>query len=246
MQAQLLTAMDRRGAGPGTGPIPALEACPGCGSRVVPSGVAPGLGLCRHCTHYVFRTPIGCAKYDAAYAGKYLAYAKTGLGRRINQCRWALVRRYMPRGGDVLDWGCGVGAFVGAAPSGYRVAGYDVNPHTGFDGFGGLYDEQWDAVTMWDVVEHMEDPRGFVSGLRARYLFVVTPDVSSGLQGGDLRAWRHFRPDEHQHMFSWVSLVRMLVDESYRILHISNEEGAIRNASRPSDLVTVVCERVAH
>jgi SAM-dependent methyltransferase len=93
-----------------------------------------------------------------------------------SQWNW-LKRTLLPSGGShpvsVLDLGCGHGAFLLAArQDGMTVAGLELNPAAVKSCRGqnlpvahgsifdiGLPHGPWDVITMWDVLEHLEDPR---------------------------------------------------------------------------------------
>lgn len=94
------------------------------------------------------------------------------------------LRTLVPRGATVLEYGCGIGSDgLKLAADGYRVAFADFdNPSTRFlkwrlDRRGvdaRVYDVEgdvpggFDAVFAFDVIEHVEDPRGFLSMLEQR------------------------------------------------------------------------------
>ncbi|HSU17090.1 class I SAM-dependent methyltransferase [Longimicrobium sp.] len=87
----------------------------------------------------------------------------------------------VPAGGAVLDVGCGNGEFLAAAAeAGYRPFGIDLSPAAaelcrarGLDAVSGDFlsadlPGPFQAVTMWDVLEHLPDPTAFAR--RAREL----------------------------------------------------------------------------
>jgi len=102
-------------------------------------------------------------------------------------------------GSRLLDVGCAGGAFLVAA----RDAGYDVvgvEPSHWMAAFGrrtygldirdkilteGMFPEHsFDVITLWDVIEHLPDPRATLELIRSLlkpggYLFVNYPDIGS-------------------------------------------------------------------
>lgn len=132
--------------------------------------------------------------YDEAYAGfREDPVFQASIRERL---RTEFAHR-VPAGGRILDVGCGNGEFMTAArEAGYRVTGTDISVPAvercrarGLDAVAGdfltlPFDGTFDAVTMWDVIEHLTDPSAFVARARALlrpggYLVVKTPGVTS-------------------------------------------------------------------
>lgn len=102
-------------------------------------------------------------KVDAAFA----ANARSLLDRYV-------VDRFMP-GARILDVGCGAGAFLKvASDAGYDTQGLDISESAvrlchsqGCSAVAADYLEwgqtgSFDLITMWDVLEHLHDPLGFL------------------------------------------------------------------------------------
>jgi SAM-dependent methyltransferase len=112
----------------------------------------------------------GAARTDAAVANAPVY--RRGLAR--------LRGAGLPAGGRILDLGCARGDFLDfAARRGYQVTGVDLNPrlaetarqrgfavHTGDLREVGL-PATFDAVTMWDVIEHVDEPVAVLAACRA-------------------------------------------------------------------------------
>jgi len=113
--------------------------------------------------------------------------------------RLAALERHAPLRGRLLDVGCALGFFMLAAQQrGWQVEGCDISAHAaafareelGLPARAGTLEEMayepssFDAITMWDVIEHVIDPvaelRLAASLLRpGGVLALSTPDVGS-------------------------------------------------------------------
>ena len=148
----------------------------------------------------------GRVPYDADYLAKCLAYEDSPIAKAVNAGRCALLMRHLPDGASVLDVGAGSGAFVRAAASwGFDACGFDVIPDAVKQlRADGVYAEDlsvFDAVALWDSIEHMEDPSRPLREIRkGSFLFVSVP-VFADLR--DIRSSKHYRPGEH--LFYWTS-----------------------------------------
>jgi 2-polyprenyl-3-methyl-5-hydroxy-6-metoxy-1,4-benzoquinol methylase len=164
-------------------------------------------------------------KYDEA-----LAQRKEG-ERRLS---W-LARAGVAPGGRVLDAGCATGDFLALASDRYEMWGLDVsayatdvarakNPGGSARVFTGLVEEQrfepafFDAIVMWDVIEHVWEPkavlRQLVSHLRpGGALLLSTPDIGAPTARLLGRRWAFMTPPEHLGFFNRRSLSFLLEHE---------------------------------
>lgn len=95
--------------------------------------------------------------------------------------RW--LRRHLPKGARILDIGCGPGRFLRAArKAGWDAIGIDVDSHlvallrrSGLPAFvGALPDIPWEgpapqAVTLFEVLEHLPEPELFLKPLQRQF-----------------------------------------------------------------------------
>ncbi|NTW00521.1 MAG: class I SAM-dependent methyltransferase [Oscillochloris sp.] len=156
--------------------------------------------------------------------------------------RWGLVERYAPqRDGkrSLLDVGCATGVFLAAGSDHWRKVGVELSDeaaeqahrrfgltvHPGTLEQAPLAGQQFDVITMWDVLEHLHQPH--TSLLRVRELlrpggiFVArVPNLASwdarlcGRYWGGLEQPRHlFVPDEQ-------TLTLMLERAGFRVLDL--------------------------
>lgn len=138
--------------------------------------------------------------------------------------------------GTVLDVGCATGFFLEvAAEAGWEPYGVELSSFAASvarECFGervvngtleeaGYPDAFFDAVTLFDLIEHVRDPRGFLAEVRRVLrpegrLLLVTPDLSSlsaRLMG---RRWSHYHR-EHLHYFSQATLARLLAETGFTV-----------------------------
>ncbi len=133
-------------------------------------------------------------------------------------------------GGSILDVGCATGSFLSfASGRGLRSFGIDLNEHaveearrgvTGIQVHCGVLGDQpfegqvFDAITMFDFIEHVRDPSAELSAARQRLapagrLAISTPRVDSIMRTLLRGAWPQYR-EEHLSYFSRKGLIQLL------------------------------------
>jgi SAM-dependent methyltransferase len=169
-----------------------------------------------------------CAE-DADLALYYSDYPlkrqKVGLGERIGYGnRLRLIRRQGIRDSDrILDYGCGAGLFVNwlhtkGLP---QVSGYDafVPAYHNQD----RLKESYDAVVSYDVIEHDDDPLGFIRRIgplvrRGGLLVIGTPNADhvSVARKGD----PSLHVPYHRHILSERVLLALGREQGFEPVHI--------------------------
>lgn len=135
---------------------------------------------------------------DAEYGDAYREGSDDEKPRRCLE----ILRERLPRGagGRLLDVGSSEGAFLRLARGdGWEVRGLDPDPHAvqaaraqgievlhGWAGEAVPFDGHFDAVTLWDVVEHLPNPDAVAAWLADTVrgggrVLVLTPDATSFL-----------------------------------------------------------------
>ena len=179
------------------------EGCPACGETVSGRRLFRRAGwtyaLCDRCGHG-YGTPDANAEarlvdlYHDHYAGfrddpLFQANIRSLIDREF--------RGRIPAGGAILDVGCGNGEFLKAAcEAGFAASGVDIS-QTAVDlcrsrglsadvaDFATMQAVQrYDAITLWDVVEHLPNPGLFAQRAREMlrpggYLVMKTPAVTA-------------------------------------------------------------------
>jgi 2-polyprenyl-3-methyl-5-hydroxy-6-metoxy-1,4-benzoquinol methylase len=162
---------------------------------------------------------------------------------RTFERRLALLRPLLPIPSPrLLDLGCATGFFLEvAAAAGCSVEGLDISSYAverarqkGFRVHRGELEEMrfrngaFDALTMWDIVEHVSDPQALLmesSRILAPggVLAISTPDtgsITAKILGG---RWLGFRSiDEHLYFFSRRTITQMLAQAGFEVRRITS------------------------
>ncbi len=168
--------------------------------------------------------------------------AQYGLDRRCQQ----LISHY-PAKGKLLDIGCATGLFINAMQiRGWQVKGVELSPYAaeyarqmfGLEVITGTLESavlpphSFDMVTMWDVLEHVVDPKETLSeisrilkpgGILA--LSLPNPDcVEARLFGPYWIGWDRPR---HLHLFSTAVLQKYLTDAGFTNMKVESLGGRL-------------------
>ena len=183
---------------------------------------------CRSCAFAQLGDHPGAEVLNGIYGPGYFKEIKYGLDtaarkEQTDRLGW-LARSGLPAGARILDFGCATGDFVLAAYDSFDIWGLDFSPHAiafararapeiasklvaGPVDALGVSDGYFDAVTMWDVIEHLDDPvttlRTAVRKLRpGGLLFVSSPNFGAPIAAAMKSRWAFMTPPEHICFFS--------------------------------------------
>lgn len=169
----------------------------------------------------------GRVEYGEDYFAKVCAYEGGEIANRVNAGRCEMLARNLPAGAQVLDYGAGSGAFMRAAwEAGFEAQGFDVIPETErwLRAVGRYSDDlaRFDAVTLWDVLEHLERPADPLAQLRpGAFAFVSVPIFADLLR---VRESRHYRPGEHLYYWTANGLTAWMAVQGFRLIESSRHE----------------------
>ena len=202
------------------------------------------LDRCMRCSHLFVAKSIPDTELGAAYGQDYyVATGPDGNGptydnymsnydrRLLGFRRWYRdAAKLTGPPGRSLDYGCAIGVAVKAAEeSGWKAIGYErsrwavefgrktleanlIHGDGTTDPFG---PESFDLVTMFDVVEHLQEPR-LIIGRARQWLpvggWIAITTVNSSSLGARLagKSWRHIAPPFHLQYFNRRSLTYLL------------------------------------
>ncbi len=164
--------------------------------------------------------------------------------------RCGVVQKRVPEPGKLLDIGCGTAIFIdGMHQLGWQVFGSDLNPQVieegrtrfDFDLRAGLLEEIgypdgfFDVVTMWDVIEHVHDPRSTLLEIGrilkpGGWVFLNTPHpegLNARLYG---RTWIGWDVPRHLYLISPAVMSRYLAETGFgppEIISFTGRHGAM-------------------
>ena len=165
----------------------------------------------------------GIEPYDQEYFERFDRDAQTPLGRALMIGRHEFVERHWH--GALVDVGIGSGAFIERRSHERATWGYDVNP-AGIQWlmerklFVDPYRCPFDAMTLWDVLEHIPDYQPLLANVR-KWLFVSLPifrDAQHVLRS------KHFRPREHCWYWTQPGLIYAMKQCGFELVSESNVE----------------------
>lgn len=166
--------------------------------------------------------------YDEAYYQKCAGYEGSDIELALTAGRVDLVNRHVGAERHVIDIGIGSGAFVKARP---WTWGTDINPRAvEWLKEQDLWAEdasKFTAFTMWDVIEHLEDPQHYLRAIPENgWLFCslpIFPNVCAG-EVDYIRESKHYRPGEHLYYFSERGFLNWMAQRRFRLVERSEHE----------------------
>ena len=161
---------------------------------------------------------------------------------RTFRLRSKVIDRYKPASGRVLDVGCAAGFFLKVMEEkGWETTGVDISaPMAAFarqelnlNVFSGTLEQQqfeeqsFDVITLWDVIEHLDDARAVLASARRLLkhdgiLVLETQNVESMFARFMGRRWHHYKYEEHLWHFSPKTLSSLLALEQFEVVEMSS------------------------
>ncbi|BFM16497.1 hypothetical protein R50073_26800 [Maricurvus nonylphenolicus] len=202
---------------------------------------------CRSCgfaqVRYIPEQDVLDDLYSAGYfdQGKYIDdYAE----RKEYERRNAYLKNSIDKGGRLLDYGCALGSFVFRCSESYESYGADLSREAisicrdtypdlaerffELDRFDTGCDNYFDVITMWDVIEHLNDPVGEIAKVRRLMamdgkLIISTPNYASLWSKLFKARWAFMTPPEHLSFFTIDSIHKFLVLNGFQVEHVATK-----------------------
>lgn len=180
-------------------------------------------------------------RYTPEFWTQYADTVKdTAVDVEANYARWLPFLAAMDasrKSNRILDVGCATGEFLLAAQArGWEVYGVETSPiaaeqarrltggkvHAGTLDTAEFPDGYFDVVTLWDVIEHLQDPRAYLERVgrllrSGGILSITTPNIRSiafRLLGP---SWIPIGPNDHLYYFAPRTLARLLAECGFSI-----------------------------
>lgn len=226
--------------------------CPACDMKVHSffcTKNSHGIYKCRECQMLgIYPLPSGLE--DTVYNDDYFSSAEHGFGymnydedkepmRPVFESYLADLDKYTTRKGKLLDIGAATGFFMDIAnKKGWTTEGIDISGYAakvarskGLNVKHGVLDNNsfkendFDVITMWDVIEHLPDPISTLNivGKLMRdngILLINTPDSGSLYARLLGKRWHLLVPPEHINYFNYKSIEKSLMKSGFEVVEI--------------------------
>jgi SAM-dependent methyltransferase len=152
-----------------------------------------------------------------------------------------ILARMVPAG-RLLDVGCGAGFFLEAASRVYDGSGIELSAFaseyarrelglrviTGDVTDEAFAGEQFDVITLWNTVEHLNDPLEALKAVArlsrpGSLLVLSTGDVSGPLARRNLREWNLMSPPYHLSFFSPRTIGLLLAETGFQVRRVVHD-----------------------
>lgn len=163
---------------------------------------------------------------------------------KLYHSRLKFIESFAPNKGDLLDIGCGAGYFIKCAlERGWQGHGLELLPEYvqyaqetlnlknvqqgSLDNELPFQPQAFDAVTLWDLIEHLRHPLACLEKINAvtkpgGLLIIWTPNVKNSIFVKD--QWLSYKINQHIYFFSRNSLQQILKKAGFKIDYITTNK----------------------
>lgn len=205
------------------------------------------LSKCSSCNLYFLTPELTEEKLKLAYDASYYGEGKKKFGVSVEKFidhyrnkKAKYIASRIPSNSTVLDYGCGNGQFLQYLSRlgkytlyGHEIEGKsaqratdvkEVNLKIGILQENDYPSDFFDAITMYHVIEHVENPRSVLNilknNLKREGLFVLSfPNITS-LQSRLFKGkWYHLDPPRHLSFFAVDDFIRIMENDGFRLIN---------------------------
>ena len=234
------------------------ESCPNCGNANISfvlsakdytvSGEVFEIWECSNCTLRFTQNVPGSEEIGKYYQSEnYISHSDTTKGfinnlyhkvrkRTLVQKRKLIIKTTGKSAGNILDLGCGTGAFLAAMQeANWQCSGVEPDKNARKKA-GELYGLQvkeagefynfppknFDAITLWHVLEHVHQLHSYIHQLRnllapGGKIFIAVPNYTSGDEKIYNECWAAYDVPRHLYHFSPKSMEELLKPHGLKI-----------------------------
>ncbi len=161
--------------------------------------------------------------YDENYFKNYQKITDTEIGRKLNACRIDLVKSIKKESETICDVGIGSGVFCKEFGSGFDINPFAVKWLKENNLFADPFEQEFDYLSFWDVLEHIEDPREILKKAKIG-VFISMPIYKSF---DHILNSKHLKPNEHVYYFTVGGLCNFMLDNCFELLYFDKRETEI-------------------
>ena len=145
--------------------------------------------------------------------------------------------------GSVMDVGCAYGFFLSEMPDSWNKFGIEIsefaariakknNPSANIKNsdmaINNFFGHKFDLVTLWDVIEHLDNPKKAVSEVykvlsKRGKIALTTGDVDSMIAKTQGLGWHLYNPPQHLSYFSGTTIKKLLTFVGFKNVTISHQ-----------------------
>ena len=161
----------------------------------------------------------------------------------IHNPRLCMIENYR-KNGRLLDIGCGNGAFLYSAKKrNWETIGVEISESSasyaknvkGLNVYSGTIfdtkfpDEYFDAITMWEVIEHLSSPSQYLREInriirKNGVVLLSTPNFNSLARFIIGNRWEIFSPEKHLYVFSEKTVSKLFKKVGFRVIKLWTED----------------------
>ena len=212
-----------------------------CGSNA--GKMSDCLYKCQDCGHLEDITDIDTSIYNDGYLEKYKEWEDNGQLKIKDSTKWMLINKHMPGIKTVLDIGTNFGYFLDHVPPECNIKTYGYDKYLGPYQDESVFDREYDLITFFHTLEHIEDPYAFIKKLKCKYIMFTIPWLGDRMSARSFLVFSgEIKHGEHKNFYTRKSLNILLRD--FKVLCEDYSDGFTEDKRNIEHIVTQIRERI--